>query len=139
MPGEMPAASKAGGMYVAFPNVCFIPVPPPVTQVPVPFPSIAQVASTDGAVDKVLIENKETVVEGSKVPNSSGDEAGTKGGVVSGKNMDQVQPKSFSSKVFAKGKKVVMLTAVAANNGSNANMPAGMMAAPSQVKVFVAM
>lgn len=133
----MPAASKAGGMYVAFPDVCFTPVPPPVVQVPIPYPNLAQIASTTGAVDKVLIENKETVVEGSKVPNSSGDEAGTKGGVVSGKNMDQVQPKTFSSKVFAKGKKVVMLTSLSAHNGSNANMPAGLMAAPSQAKVIV--
>lgn len=137
MPAIFPAASKAGGMYFAFPDVCFVPVPPPVTQVPVPFPNLAQVASTDGAVDKVLLENKETVTEGSKVPNSSGDEAGTKGGVVSGKNMDQVQPKMFSTKVFAKGKKVVMLTSLSAHNGSSANAPGGMMIAPSQVKVIV--
>ncbi|MFT3775520.1 MAG: DUF4150 domain-containing protein [Minicystis sp.] len=137
MPAIFPAASKAGGQYFAMPDVCFVPAPPPVVQVPVPFPNMAQVASTDGAVDKVLIENKETVVEGSKVPNSSGDEAGTKGGVVSGKNMDQVQPKAFSTKVFAKGKKVVMLTSMSAHNGSSPNIPAGMMVAPSQAKVII--
>jgi hypothetical protein len=137
MPAIFPAASKAGGTYFAFPDVCFVPAPPPVVQIPIPFPNLAQVASTDGAVDKVLIENKETVVEGSRVPNSSGDEAGTKGGVVSGKNLDQVAPKSFSAKVFARGKKVVMLTSMAAHNGSSANIPAGMMVAPSQAKVIV--
>jgi len=137
MPAIMPAGSKAGGMYFAFPDVCFTPVPPPVVQVPIPYPNLAQLANTDGACEKVLIENKETVVEGSKVPNSSGDEAGTKGGVVSGKNMDQVQPKMFSSTVFAGGKKVVMLTSMSAHNGSSANMPAGAMIAPSQAKVIV--
>jgi hypothetical protein len=137
MGAGMFAASKAGGMYFGFPDVCFVPAPPPVVQVPVPFPNIGQVASTNGAVAKVMIENKETVVEGSKVPSSSGDEAGVKGGVVSGKNMDQVEPKMFSSKVFAQGKKIVMLTSMAAHNGSNANMPAGMMVAPSQTKVIV--
>ncbi len=136
MPG-MPAASKAGGVYFCFPDVCLTPVPPPVTQVPIPYPNVAQLAATDGAVDKVLIENKEIVVEGSKVPSSTGDDAGTKGGVVSGKNMDQVQPKTFSSKVFAKGKKVVTLTSVSAHNGSSANMPVGAMVTPSQIKVIV--
>jgi len=105
--------------------------------VPVPYPNIAQVAATNGAVDKVLIELKETVVEGSKVPNSSGDEAGTNGGVVSGVNMNQVAPKLFSTKVFAKGKKVVFHGALSGHNGSNANMPAGAQIAPSQVKVLV--
>jgi hypothetical protein len=95
------------------------------------------VASTNGAVDKVLVENKETVVEGSKVPNSSGDEAGTNGGVTSGVNMGAVEPKSFSSKVFFKGKKAVTLTATTAHNGSNANMPAGAHIVPSQAKVLV--
>lgn len=137
MAAIMPAASKAGGMYFAFPDVCFTPVPPPVVQVPIPYPNLAQLANTDGACDKVLIENKETVTEGSKVPSSSGDEAGTKGGVVSGKNMDQVQPKTFSSTVFAGGKKVVMLTSTSAHNGSSANVPTGMMVVPSQAKVIV--
>jgi hypothetical protein len=136
MPAIMSAATKAGGMYFAMPDVCLTPAPP-APPIPIPYPNLAQVASTDGAIDKVLIENKETVTEGSKVPNSSGDEAGVKGGVVSGKNMDQVQPKMFSSVVFAKGKKVVMLTSMSAHNGSSANMPAGAMIAPSQGKVIV--
>ncbi len=57
--------------------------------------------------------------------------------MVSGKNMDQVQPKMFSMTVFAGGKKVVMLTSMSAHNGSSANMPAGAMIAPSQAKVIV--
>lgn len=137
MPG-LPAATKAGGMYFAMPDVCLTPAPP-APPVPVPYPNIAQVASTNGAVDKVLVENKETVVEGSKVPNSSGDEAGTNGGVTSGVNMGAVEPKMFSSKVFFKGKKAVTLTATTAHNGSNANMPAGAHIVPSQAKVLVGM
>jgi hypothetical protein len=134
----MPAATKAAGTYFAIPDVCLTPAPP-APPVPVPYPNLAQVASTNGAVDKVLVENKEMVVEGSKVPNSSGDEAGTAGGVTSGVNMGPVEPKVFSSKVFAKGKKVVYLTATTAHNGSNANMPAGAHLVPSQAKVLVGM
>lgn len=133
----MPAATKAGGVYMGVPDVCLTPAPP-APPVPIPYPNIAQVAATNGAVTTVLVENKETVVEGAKVPNSSGDEAGTNGGVTSGTNMGPVEPKVFSSKVFFAGKKAVFLTATTGHNGSNANLPAGAMIAPSQMKVFVA-
>jgi hypothetical protein len=132
----MPASSKAGGVYFAMPDVCLTPAPP-APPVPIPYPNIAQVAASNGASTKVLIENKETVVIGSKVPNSSGDEAGVSGGVTSGVNMNQVEPKLGSSKVYAEGKQVVFLTSMAAANGVSANMPAGAQIAPSQMKVFV--
>jgi len=119
------------------PDVCLTPAPP-APPVPIPYPNTAQVAASNGTISKVLIENKETVAEGSKVPNSSGDEAGTNGGVTSGVNMGPVEPKVFSSKVFAGGKKVVFVTATSAHNGTSANMPAGAQIAPSQAKVFVA-
>lgn len=139
MPGVLlPATTKAGGVYFAMPDVCLTPAPPG-PPVPVPYPNIAQVASTSGAVDKVVIEMKETVVEGSKVPSTSGDEAGTNGGVMSGVNMKEAQPKLFSTKVVAGGKKVVFVTAMTAHNGTSANAPGGMQIAPSQVKVLVGM
>jgi hypothetical protein len=134
---KMPAATKKGGMCFAMPDVCFVQVPPPVNQVPVPFPNTGLLASTEGAVDKVLVEHKETVVEGSKVPNSKGDEAGSRGGVVSGVNMKEVTFRLFSSKVFFSGKKAFFHTAMSAHNGTNANMPAGAHVAPSQAKVLV--
>jgi hypothetical protein len=137
MPGVMmPASSTAAGIYFAMPDVCLTPAPP-APPVPVPYPNTAQLASTSGAVTKVLIENKETVVQGAKVPSSSGDEAGVNGGVASGVNMGPVEPKVFSSKVFFDGKKAVFLTSMAAHNGSSANMPAGAQIVPSQAKVFV--
>jgi hypothetical protein len=136
---KMPAATKKAGMCQGMPNVCFVPAPPPVTQVPTPFPSIGLLASTDGAIDKVLVEHKETVAEGSKIPNSKGDEAGTKGGVVSGVNSKEVIPKQFSSKVYFKGKKAYFHTAMATHNGSSPNLPLGVCSVPSQAKVFVGM
>lgn len=133
----MPASTKAGGVCFAMPDVCLTPAPP-APPVPIPYPNTGQLAAVNGAVEKVVIEMKETVVEGAKIPNSSGDEAGTNGGVTSGVNMGPVEPKLFSSKVYAKGKKVYFLTGTSAHNGTNANMPAGAQIAPSQVKVFVA-
>ncbi|MEZ4309136.1 MAG: PAAR-like domain-containing protein [Polyangiaceae bacterium] len=131
-----PASTKAGGTCFAMPDVCLTPAPPG-PPVPVPYPNTAQLAAANGVVTAVLVENKETVVEGSKIPNSSGDEAGTNGGVTSGTNMGPVEPKSFSAKVFFQGKKAVFLTATTAHNGSNANCPAGTHVAPSQTKVMI--
>jgi hypothetical protein len=134
---KMPAATKKGGMAAAFPDVCKTPAAP--SPLPIPYPNMAQLSGTDKACKKVLMSNKETVCENSKIKRSNGDEAGTLKGMVSQKNMDQVTFKKYSSKVFAKGKKVVHHTAVTAHNGSNANIPVGCHAAPSQTKVLVAM
>lgn len=124
-------------MCFGMPNVCFVPAPPPVVQIPVPFPSIGLLASTSGAIDKVLVEHKETVAEGAKMPTSKGDEAGTKGGVVSGVNSKDVIPKVFSSKVYFKGKKAFFHTGMSTHNGSSPNLPVGAHVAPSQAKVLV--
>jgi hypothetical protein len=133
----LPAASKKGGQAFAFPDVCKTPAAP--SPLPIPYPNMAMLNGTDKAIDTVLMENKETVVESSKVPSSKLDELGSLGGLVSGVNRDQVTFKKYSSKVYAKGKKIVHHTAVTSHNGSNANMPAGCHVAPSQTKVFVAL
>ncbi|HTJ84848.1 MAG TPA: PAAR-like domain-containing protein [Polyangiaceae bacterium] len=131
----MPAATKKGGSAAGGPDVCKTPPTPPV---PAPYPNMGQVADSDGAVSKVVIGNKETVVESSKIPSSKGDEAGTLKGIVSSTNMSSIQFKKYSSKVYAKGKKIVFHTAPTAHNGSNANAPTGAHASPSQTKVVVA-
>ncbi|EYF03821.1 PAAR-like domain-containing protein [Chondromyces apiculatus] len=132
----LPASTKAGGVLLGTPDVCLTPAPP-APPVPVPYPNVAQLASAQNVSLQVLIENKETVLVGSMVPNSSGDEAGVNGGVVSGMNMGPAQLKLGSSKVYFQGRQAVYLTALSAHNGTNANMPAGLVTAPSQAKVFV--
>ncbi|HSN98336.1 MAG TPA: PAAR-like domain-containing protein [Candidatus Nanopelagicales bacterium] len=132
----MPAATKAGGVCFAMPDVCLTPAPP-APPIPVPYPNMAQMAAAQNAVTKVLVENKETIAEGARIPNSSGDEAGVNGGVSSGTVMGPVEAKTFSSKVFFAGRKAVMLTSVTAHNGTSANIPVGMHIAPSQAKVIV--
>jgi hypothetical protein len=131
----MPAATKKGGAATGGPDVCKTPPSPPV---PVPYPNMGQVSAADDTVSKVVISNKETVVESSKIPSSKGDDAGTLKGLVSSTNRDQIAFKKYSSKVYAKGKKIVFHTAATAHNGSNANAPVGAHASPSQTKVLVA-
>ena len=98
--------------------------------------NVAQATKTS---TKVKFVNKEVVLENSEIPMSQGDEAGTAGGVVSGRNMDKIVFKKGSSKVQIEGKGCVYLTAMTGHNGSNANMPAGNQIAPSQTKVLVEM
>ncbi len=134
---KLPATTLAMGTYMGAPDVCKTPMPPPVGTVPIPYPNAAMVPASSDTVNKVLIENMDVVVEGTKVPNSNGDEAGVTGGVSSGSNMKEVAPKLFSSTVIAKGKKMVFLTSVSAHNGASANCPVGACVVPSQAKVLI--
>ena len=131
----IPISTKAGGTCFAFPDVCLVPTSggPPV---PTPFPNTAMCQLADGSVSEVLIENAPVLVETSVIPTSSGDEPGTAGGVMSGTFRGCVKYRTASGKVYAKGKRVVLLGAVTAHNGDNPNMPAGQQVAPSQTRVL---
>ena len=134
MAAIFPLATKAGGECLAVPDVCKVPAPP-APPVPVPFPNLGQLTSAVETSTKVFVENKPIVVQTSKLPSSSGDEAGTAGGVVSGQTKGEVSFKTASGKVIVEGKKVVLLTATTAHNGSSANA-VGVHASPSQAKVI---
>lgn len=132
----LPAGSKAGGMCLGVPDVCKVPAPP-APPIPTPFPNMGNVANATSTSTKVMIENKDTVVEMSEIPNSDGDQAGVAGGVVSNTVAMKVVFRLGSSKVKAEGKAVAYQTAMTAHNGDNANMPAGLFAVPAQFKVLV--
>ncbi|APR77723.1 Hypothetical protein A7982_03070 [Minicystis rosea] len=125
--------TKAGGQCFAFPDVCN--VPSPGGPVPTPLPNTAECRNADGTVASVLVTNKEVVVESSRIPSSTGDEAGSLGGVVSGVFRGPATFKTASAKVYAKGKRVILHGAQTAQNGDNANMPSGQQVSPSQTKV----
>ena len=133
----MPASTKAGGQCMAMPDVCKTPAPP-APPVPIPYPNIAMLPMAVGTVPTVLVMNMEAVVQTTKIPMSSGDEAGVAGGVVSGMIKGEVSFKLFSSKVKFGGKSAVFVTAMTGHNGTNANA-VGAQIAPSQAKVIVAM
>lgn len=134
----LPASTTGGGQCLAMPDVCKTPAPPSPSPVPVPYPNIGMCNQAAKAAAKVKFAGKPVLTLKSEISRSSGDEAGTLGGVVSNRNMDKVVFKKGSSKVKVEGQKVVHLTSTTGHNGSNANMPAGAQIAPSQVKVLVA-
>lgn len=138
MPPIFPGSTTGGGNCLAAPDVCIVPVPPPSSPVPTPFPNTAMMNQAQKTSMKVKFVNKEVVVENSEIPQSQGDEAGSNGGVTSGSVMGKVTVKLGSQMVKAEGKPVAYLTSLTQHNGANANAPAGAQIAPSQTKVIVA-
>jgi hypothetical protein len=131
-----PQASKGGGSTAGFPDVCKVPAPPAPLPVPTPFPNLSQVSDSKNTVAKVLVLNKDIVVESSEPGSSSGDEPGTlKGMVKAPKHGNETAFMKGSSKVYATGKKVVPHLTPTKHNG--ANLPAGgVHCTPSQTTVI---
>src|ERR671931_305514 len=77
------AHKGSGGMSIVFPDVCKTPPGP----VPIPYPNIGQSSDTSMGPTSVTTDGEMPMVKGAQYSRSSGDEAGTLGGVVSGVNM----------------------------------------------------
>ena len=135
-----PASTNAGGQAMGNPDTCKTPAPP-AGPVPIPYPNIAMLTDANGGTcsKKVKFMNKKVVVQTTQISKSSGDEAGSAGGVVSGKNMGEATFKLGSNGVKIEGQKAVYVNCMTAHNGVSANLPAGgTQMAPSQTKVKVA-
>lgn len=130
----MPASSKGGGKCAAYPDAC--KTPSPGGPVPVPYPNVGMVNQATKTSSKVKFVGKPAVTKKSEMPRSSGDEAGTVGGVVSNVNMNKVTFRKGSSKVKIQGQPCVYHTAPTGHNGMNANAR-GAQVTPSQTKVLV--
>jgi hypothetical protein len=134
----LPASTNGGGQCAIFPDVCKTPTP--TGPVPIPYPNIAMLTQAKGGTlcKKVKILNKKTATTKTEIAMSSGDEAGTVGGVISNRFKGPAKFKKGSSKVKAEGSPVVHVTSMIGQNGvANANHPAGVQVAPSQTKVTV--
>lgn len=144
---QFPNSTKEGGQaMVLAPDVCYIPAPPPPPAgpggIPTPFPNIGNLNTADKTVSKVLVRNKETLVEGSITPHSTGDEAGCstivppgQKGLASMKNMEKVEFAKHSAKVKFDGKGVITHTSPTKHNSTNT---AGNHGIPSQTVVLSA-
>ena len=133
-----PVSTKAGGMSNAMPDVCKTPAPP-APPVPIPYPNIASFSQANPGTcsKKVKIANQPVITKDTVITMTSGDEAGSVGGVISGCIKGQAKAKTFSQKVKVEGKNIVYQTCTIGHNGSNANAPAGVHSVPSQTKVTV--
>lgn len=131
---KLPASTKLLGTCIGPADVCKTPVAGVPT--PTPYVNIGMLSSATLTVAKVLVGMKETVVLGSMIVPSKGDEPGTLLGVVSQMVMGPVRFQTYSSKVFAQGRPMVFHTAVTLHNGTVANTM-GTQTVPSQLKVLV--
>lgn len=99
------AHKGSGGMSIAFPDVCKTPAPP-AGPIPIPYPNIAKSSDTTGGPTKVTTDGEMPMVKGAKYSRSSGDEAGSAGGVVSSVNMNEAEFMMYSFDVKLEGKNV---------------------------------
>jgi uncharacterized Zn-binding protein involved in type VI secretion len=108
----------SGGMSTALaPDVC--KTPSPGGPVPVPYPNIAMSSNLDDGTTTVMADGEMIAVKGSTFSQSSGDEAGTAGGVASSVNMKEAQWISYSMDVKFEGRNVCRLQDRMTHNHQN--------------------
>ena len=101
------AHKGSGGMSMVFPDVCKTPTP--AGPVPIPYPNIGQASDTAQGPPTVTTDGQMPMVKGSVYQRSSGDEAGTAGGVMSSVNMNVCEFMLYSFDIKFEGKNVCRL------------------------------
>lgn len=92
----------SNGISIVFPDVCKTPTPG--GPVPIPYPNIGKSSDTTGGPSKVKVDGEMPATKGAKYSTSTGDEAGSAGGVVSSviKNVAEFMLYSFDVKFEGK-------------------------------------
>lgn len=101
------AHKGSGGQSIVFPDVCLTPVGNSV--VPIPYPNIGKSSDTVKGSKTVKTDGKMAMVKGAKYSKSTGDEAGSKKGIVSGKIKAECEFMMYSFDVKFEGKNVCRL------------------------------
>lgn len=76
------AHKGSSGMSMVFPDVCKTPAPP-APPIPIPYPNIGKASDTTGGPTSVKTDGQMPMVKGSTYMMSTGDEAGSIGGILS--------------------------------------------------------
>ncbi len=116
--GRGVAHASSNGMSIAFPDVCL--TPSPAGPVPIPYPNIGKSSDTSGGPQTVTVDGGAMpMVKGATYSRSSGDEAGTAGGVASGCNMGASEFMLYSFDVKMDGNNVCRLGDMLFHNRKN--------------------
>lgn len=121
--GLAPVHEESGGTSVAFPDVCLAPA------LPVPFANVARSADLVGGSKQVRCEGRSVALAGSRIAVSSGDEAGSGGGVATGETQGGAEFILYSFDVKIEGRNVARAFDSLLHNDRNTG-PAAMIAAP---------
>ena len=97
----------SGGMSPIFPDVCKTPTPG--GPVPIPYPNVGKASDTSSGPTSVKTDGQMPMTQGSKYALSSDDEAGSVGGVVSGKVKGACEFMMYSFDVKFEGKNACRL------------------------------
>ncbi len=118
---------KSNGVTIAFPDLCKTPTPG--GPVPMPYPNIAQSSDTASGSQKVKCDGESVCLQDSNFSTSTGDEAGTAGGVASSKTKGKAEFANFAFDVKIEGKYVPRAFDLMLHNDKN-TPPAPLIQAP---------
>jgi hypothetical protein len=112
----------SSGIATAFPDVC--KTPSPAGPVPIPYPNIAKSSDTASGSTSVEEEGEPLMLKGSNFSQSTGDEAGSAGGVASSTTRGKAEFVNYSFDVKIEGKNVCRLgDMMVQNKGGSPNTP----------------
>ncbi len=109
---------SSGGLSTVFPDVC--KTPSPAGPVPIPYPNIGKAADTTAGPSSVTVDGSMPMVKDAKYALTSGDEAGSAGGVVSGVFAGEAEFSMYSFDVKLEGRNVCRLGDPLLHNKKNA-------------------
>jgi len=112
----------SNGVATAFPDVCKTPTN--AGPIPIPYPNIAMSSDTSQGSKKVKMDGNPIMVKGSNFKTSTGDEAGSVGGVVSRTVKGKAEFVNYSFDVKVEGKNACRLAdLMLQNKRGSANTP----------------
>lgn len=130
----MLAKTSAGGLCIAFPDVCLTPAPPSPSPIPVPYPNVGADPTNTGFVPNVLMTCAPAHNLGTAPPMTNGDNAGLGTGIASGTVMAPARTMTGAFTVLVGGMPLARLTSVTLQNSTNAP---GAKVVPSVTNVLV--
>jgi hypothetical protein len=130
----MLAKTSAGGLCIAFPDVCMTPAPPSPSPIPVPYPNVGADPTNTGFVANVLMTCAPAHNLGTAPPMTNGDNAGLATGIASGTVMAPARTMTGAFTVLVGGMPLARLTSVTLQNSTNAP---GAKVVPSVTNVLV--
>ncbi|MFO0552210.1 MAG: DUF4150 domain-containing protein [Polyangiaceae bacterium] len=99
--------AKSNGLVIGFPDVCL--TSSPAGPIPIPYPNIAMSSDTSDGSKDVKADGTSIMVQGSSFSTSTGDEAGSVGGIVSLCTKGKAKFILYSFDVRVEGKNVCRL------------------------------
>ncbi len=102
---------------MVFPDVCL--TPSPAGPIPIPYPNIAKSSDVASGPTSVKIDGAMPATKGAEYSTSTGDEAGSAGGVASGCTKGAAEFLLYSFDVKFDGKNVCRLGDLLAHNRKN--------------------